>query len=277
MKNRTAFFIIILLVVLIALFVITIFIAAGVFDKYDVEIPNVPMIGNSQDLYTQFPIRRGNIEVFADLKGTVVYSNGVLNIDVGESETAEILCQVGDETAAGETILYTSDTDTYKSPTDGRVLAIKDGIITILDYNASYITVNIPSQYQSDMNYRNPITATFHDESVELAIHSISPGINQDCFEVSLRNPFRALDGSIVDIHISFETKENVIYVNKRWIHEDSDGKTYLNILDDDGTVSKTYVDIGVENGTDAEIRNSDELEGKIAVVSKGELMLQGD
>lgn len=277
MKKSTAGFIIVLLVVLTVLSAMTIFIATGLFDKYTVEEPNISVVGDIKDIYVEFPIQKGNIEVYADLKGTIAYSNGITDISTDELETAEIICRVGDDAVKGETILYTSGKNEYKSPVDGKILSINDNNIQILDYNTSYISVNIPSQYQSDINYKNTITATFNDESVDLLIDSISSTISQDVFEVLLSNPFHALDGTEVDIHIPFETKENVILVNKLCIHEDTDGRIYLNILSDNGTVSKTYVEVGVENAAVIEIKNSDDLNGKTAVLTKEESLLKGD
>lgn len=277
MKKSTAGFIILLLVVLTTLSLITIFIATGLFDKYIVESPNISVVGENKDQYVEFPIQRGNIEVYANLKGTIVYSNGVINIPLGQSEASIISCRVGDEAVKEETILYTSGTNLYKSPVDGRILSIKDNNIQILDYNASGISVNIPSKFQSSINYKKTITTTFNDKSVDLLIDSISSTISQDTFEILLRNPFHALDGTAVDVHISFETKENVILVNKTCVHEDSDERIYLNIMGDDGVVIKTYVEIGIENETVVELKNADALDGKTAVLSKEESLLKGD
>lgn len=277
MKKSTTSFIILLLIVLITLTVIMIFIATGIFDKYSVENPNVSFTRDNEEIYVEFPIQKGSIEVYADLVGSVIYSDGVIDIVVSEPETAEILCQVGDDIAKEKTPLYVSSEKIYNSPVDGKILSIKNNVIQILDFNASYISVNVPSEYQKKINYSNKITATADGESANIQIESIFPTISQNVFQVLLNNPFHIFDGTLVDVYIPFETKENVLLVNKLCIHEDSDGSFYLNILNDNGTVSKTQVEIGMENPTVVEIKNADNLNGKTAVVSKEELLLKGE
>lgn len=276
--KRKVFFIVLVCAIVGGIFAAIIISSTGIFElKKDKE--TLITDNESKTEYVNYVVAKGTLEIAGTLDGIVIDENDNSYIECSVSKAGEInfLHSIGEYLKKGE-VICTVGSEKITMPDDGKIIGITDSekevIVGIYDYSNSKIYVNIPEEYQNNINYKSEIIYVDGEKEEYLKILKIIPEIIDGCFTIELENKFEMFNGTHLDLSIVYDKFEEVVYVPNGFIMTDSQDKKY--VIVNDGIEYKTvYVDTGIENGKYSELLNADFLVGKTIAVDRMSLVLK--
>lgn len=269
--------------IVLAVFVIaavyTIHISQKIFDNNNdgYEVDGEEYVN---DKYIETVLDAGEFIIADYIEGVVEFEeSAIVEFEVSDKDKTEVKVHVGDKVKKND-IIYTCGDESVVASIDGEIIQIdkKDTIvIKLLDFKKSKIVVDVDQIRQTKINKNTKIQGAYNKSSgVELELLSVNPTIEEGKFRIELKNEFDVYENTKINVYIEYEKRENVLAVSKEYIKQDSNGKNYIMLIDDEGNVSNYYVSIGERSGDYYEILDAEELEGKKAVFDMKEKEING-
>lgn len=164
--------------------------------------------------------------------------DGMIYAEYGGTVT-EIAYSAGDTLADGETLLTLTNDDEVTMA----VMVAQDDISLISIGNSASVEL---TAYEKE---------TFDAQviSIDTASSAGSSAVNYEVTVQLTGDTGKVYSGMTGNVIFPEETAEDVLYVSNQAIHQDG-VRTYVKVMEEDGTVTETDVETGFSNGTDVEI-----------------------
>ena len=151
----------------------------------------------------------------------------------------EIACSAGDIISDGETVMILTDNENVTMT----VMVTQEDISQISIGDAAAVEL---TAYEGES----------FDAQVISIDSSTAMGSSAVNYEVTVQltgDTEKVYSGMTGDVTFPIEAAENVLYVSNRALHQEG-ARSYVKVMDEDGTVTEVDVETGFSNGTDVEI-----------------------
>lgn len=151
----------------------------------------------------------------------------------------EIACSAGDIISDGETVMTLTDNENVTMT----VMVTQEDISQISIGDAAAVEL---TAYEGES----------FDAQVISIDSSTAMGSSAVNYEVTVQltgDTEKVYSGMTGDVTFPIEAAENVLYVSNRTLHQEG-ARSYVKVMDEDGTVTEVDVETGFSNGTDVEI-----------------------
>lgn len=251
----------------------------NLYDDAEVEENLIDRRERPEDKYIEYTVRAGKFVVAETMDGYVMFDDDATSEIVIKNKEKIQMKVVTGEIIQKDDVLYLDGQKEVRSKVSGRVLEANQnsGVIRILDFSKSKIVVYMPESRQEFLRNTTKIFGTYREkEKANLDLLQMVPYVEEGRFAVYLKNVFEVFHNTKIQIDVEYITKENVVAVPKEYVKADIEGKKYVLLLKEGGSVSKIYVNIGEESSTQYEILGAEILIGQSIVYDKKEAVLNG-
>lgn len=276
--KKTYLLIIALLAIIVLGFVVVVSLASGVLgvEEESVEV-EVSIEDDIRVNYIAYNLSPGVLSLNEELEGSIYYEEeAIYKLNEAYNKETEVFVKVGDFLEKDQKIIKNKNKE-VKALSKGRVLEInknEDSVeIVILDYEKTYIYIEVQSEHQNILNKSLNITGNYMDIEEILTINRIDPFLENEKVKIYLKNPFIGFLNTKIKVVLNFGEIENLIIVEKEFVKFDAKGNAYVKIVEDN-MFKDHMVTIVAENQESYGIVNDIYLNNKEVFVNKEELKL---
>lgn len=220
----------------------------------------------SKNQLIQGKINSGTITEKLSLSGTVVFESDAI------TTRAKQEIKNGDCLKVGDIAIILNDKN---ENSEQLVIAIQDDLVQLLDFSKSYISTQIPVEKQGKIENAEAIQLTFENEIKNSEIFYIHPFVDDEKFEIKLKNPYHAYAGSVVKIEMILGTSTDVVLVPLPFVRISPNGTTYIVEQRENGKTAQYEIEIIETVNNTCILKNAQHLVGKTVIADSDEIALR--
>lgn len=229
---------------------------------------------DTSSLMTEEQIQTKDIKTYYTFSGNVKAKNSQVITLNSDAKIDEVLKKEGEKVEDGDSLIKTTSGTKLKSKIDGEVseILVSEGVeyplgtqvATVVNYDELQVEIKV-DEYEVDSIkigdkvdvYINALDKTVEGKIVNLSKSAtVSEGISYFRGIVEIEDTTDILVGMSVEVKAINDNVENVKTIPMNALEFDSENQPFVYVKDSNDKVIERYVAIGVNDGSDVEIKS---------------------